>query len=82
MALGGCSEAPADGQCQKLLTHLIDLEVQAGQGSDEEKAKQAAELQETMAKSFLERCERDIKAKQIKCSLKATTKKEIEACDK
>ncbi len=79
LSLTACGDAPAEGECQKLLTHFIGLEVKAADEAD--RAKFTESLQQDIGKGFLERCERNIKASQISCSLKASTKAEFEACD-
>lgn len=76
-----CSEAPAAGDCAKLFSHLVDLEAAKSQGTDEEKAERKTTMENENRAEFVERCETNIKASQVTCSLKATTLKEIEACD-
>lgn len=80
-AAGACTDAPEDGDCKKLLERFIDNNVNTGKASDAEKAKQRAALKVELSDTFLDRCERNIKASQIACALKAETHKEIEACD-
>lgn len=88
LALGGitlgasaCSEVPADGDCEKLLLHLVDLEVNAGPASEADRAKHKTRLSEETRTTFVERCEADLKASQVTCSLKAKSAEEVEACD-
>jgi len=76
-----CSEAPADGDCAKLFGHLVDMEAAASDSSDADKAKNKLVLEKEKKPEFVERCERNIKASQVTCSLKAKTLKEIEVCD-
>ncbi|MCP4449447.1 MAG: hypothetical protein GY811_29550 [Myxococcales bacterium] len=76
-----CSKAPADGDCAKLFGHLLEMEAASSTASDEDKAKHKASMDATQRGEFVERCERNIKAAQVTCSLKATTPEEIDACD-
>ena len=34
-----CSKAPADGDCEKLLLHLVEIEVKSGLASEADQAK-------------------------------------------
>ncbi len=77
-----CSEAPAAGDCAKLFSHLVDMQAAKSNASDEDKAKHKATIEKETGPEFIERCEHNIKADQVTCSLKATSKEEIEACDK
>ena len=79
LPLGACGDAPASGDCQKLLSHFIALKVEAADESDRAKFTEA--LQTELGKGFLERCERNIKGSQIACGLQASSKAEFEACD-
>jgi len=79
--VSGCSEAPADGDCAKLHAHLVELEVNTGAAADADKAKHKTDLAEATRKTFIERCESNLKAKQVSCSLKSTNAEELEACD-
>jgi hypothetical protein len=83
LALGAsaCSEVPADGDCEKLLLHLVDVEVNSGTASEADRAKHKTRLTEETREAFVERCNNDLKASQVTCSLKAKTAEEIEACD-
>ena len=76
-----CSEAPADGDCAKLFDHLVGMEAAQSKGNDEAKAEHKAAMDKDKRTEFVERCETNIKAVQVTCSLKATTLEEIEACD-
>ncbi len=76
-----CSEAPADGECAKLFAHMVDLEAAASGASDTDATKHKAAMNASERDDFVERCERNIKAVQVSCSLKAQTLEEFEACD-
>jgi len=76
-----CSKAPADGDCEKLLIHLVEIEVNAGLASEAERAKHKLDLADGSRTSFVKRCNEELKADQVTCSLKAKTSEELEACD-
>jgi hypothetical protein len=76
-----CSEAPASGDCAKLFGHLVEMEAANSKSSDADKAKFKTAMETEKRGEFVKRCERNIKASQVTCSLKATTVKELEACD-
>jgi len=76
-----CTEAPAAGDCSKLFGHLVDLQAQQVKASDADKAEYKASIEADKRGEFVQRCERDIKASQVTCSLSAKTMKELEACD-
>lgn len=80
LSLGACGDAPAAGDCEKMLSHFIDLKVAGAAEAD--RPAFAENLRTELGTGYLERCERNIKGSQIKCSLKASTKAEFEACDK
>ncbi len=81
-ALGSaCSEAPADGDCAKLFSHLVEMEAAKSKASDADKTKHKAAMDNEPRAAFVERCNTDIKAAQVTCSLKAKTLKEVDACD-
>lgn len=77
-----CSEAPATGDCAKLFSHLVDLQEANSDATDAEKAKYRAVMNNDTSPEFIERCERNIKAAQVTCSLKAKSIADIEVCDK
>lgn len=81
LTASGCSEAPADGDCEKLLVHLVAMEVNAGSATDAKKLEYKSTLADETRESFVERCNTKLKARQVTCSLQATTSEEVEACD-
>lgn len=76
-----CSKAPADGDCDKLLLHLVEIEVNAGVASEADRAKHKLDLADGSRASFVKRCNEELKGDQVTCSLKAKTAEELEACD-
>lgn len=81
-SLGACSETPADGQCEKFLDHVIELEVNAGTASPDDKiAHKKALKAKKVEDKFITQCEAKIKSSQLECALKAKTIEEIDKCD-
>jgi hypothetical protein len=76
-----CSKAPADGDCEKLLLHLVEIEVNAGLANETQRAKHKLDLADGSRTNFVKRCNEELKADQVTCSLKAKTSEELEACD-
>ena len=80
---GACSEVPSDGQCEKFLDHVIELEVNAGSASPDEKiAHKKALKKKKVEEKFITQCEAKIKSSQLDCAMKVTTLKDLEKCDK
>jgi hypothetical protein len=87
---GGCGNAPSKGDCEKLLDHLIDLEIKQGGGdadmSDEMKAaleKQKAKVLEFARdeQGFIATCTQKTPKKVVECGLAAKDSCELQACD-
>ena len=78
---GACSEAPADGDCEKLLVHIVEFEVNNGLADEVNRKQHKIDLTAATRESFVERCKAELKADQVTCTLKAKTSEEIEACD-
>lgn len=81
LGASACSKAPAEGDCEKLLHHLVEIEVNNGLADEPNRKKHKVNLTEAVRENFVERCNTELKAKQVTCTLKAKTSKEIEACD-
>ena len=87
-ALGACSDAPSKSDCEKLLDHLIDLEMKSG-GSGEVTAdmkkdldKQRTAIREFAAgQKFLETCTEKTPKKVVECGLAAKTSDDVAKCD-
>lgn len=80
-ASSACSPAPADGDCERLLLHLVELEVNSGLAAEKERAQHKLSLALGSRKTFVKRCNTELKSDQVTCALKARTPAEIEACD-
>jgi hypothetical protein len=84
LATAACSETPSKGQCEQLLTHIIDLEATATgvKGTKDEMEKQKAPVREyAIGQKFIESCTRDTPKKVVACALGAKNMEEIAACD-
>ena len=78
---GACSKAPADGDCEKLHEHIVEIEVNNGLAAEPDRKQHKFDLSAASRANFVERCNNELKAKQVTCTLKAKTSEEIEACD-
>ncbi|MBL4637237.1 MAG: hypothetical protein JKY56_25505 [Kofleriaceae bacterium] len=76
-----CSEVPENGQCEKYLDHIIDLQVNESSASPDDKIAHKKALKEKMKESLIKDCNAKIRSSQLECGLKATTYAEIEKCD-
>jgi tetratricopeptide (TPR) repeat protein len=84
LATAACSETPSKGQCEQLLTHIIDLEATAAgvKGTKEEVEKSKASVREyAIGQKFIESCTRETPKKVVSCGLAAKNMDEIAACD-
>ncbi len=82
LALGAsCSEAPADGDCAKLFAHLVEMQEAGSKASAADKDKHRAAMETGEKAKFVARCETEIKAIQVTCSLEAKTMDDLDACD-
>ena len=72
-----CSKGPSEGDCKKLLDHLVDLEFKkagAAATSDAMKAeiaKQKNAVTEAKSKEFLDTCKQKMSRSRVECALKA-----------
>lgn len=88
IGLSACSDAPSREQCEKLLVHVVDLEIQAA-GTDSITPAMKADLDEQRKKlhdyvgtELIKTCMEDISAKRVACALEATTREALAECDK
>jgi hypothetical protein len=84
----GCGSGPSKDQCEKLLQHLIDLEVAAAGGkaaaTDEAKAEQAKQkkaIAAGAAAKFDEACVQKTPKHVVECALAARTLEDVAKCD-
>jgi hypothetical protein len=84
LAMAACADTPSKGQCEQLLSHVIDLEAQAGgvKGAKDDVEKQKASVREyAIGQKFVEACTRDTPKKVVACGLAAKNMDEVAACD-
>ncbi len=85
LATAACSETPSKGQCEQLLSRIIDLEATATgvKGTKDEVEKQKASIREyAIGQKFIESCTRETPKKVVACGLNAKTMDDLAACDK
>ena len=94
IAGAGCGDAPSKDDCQKLLDHLVDLEVAAGGGkalaagdeaADKARAgeidKQKKQIAAAAGDKFLDVCVHKTPKSVVECSLRARSLDEVAKCD-
>ena len=84
LAAAACADTPSKGQCEQLLTHLIDLEASATgvKGTKDEVEKQKQAIREyAVGQKFVETCSRETPKRVVACGLAAKNMDEIAACD-
>jgi hypothetical protein len=81
LGLSACSEAPAAGDCERLLMHVVDVEVGSGPAKKDKQAQHKVDLANGARETFVERCNTELKASQVTCALKAKSSKDFDACD-
>ncbi len=83
-----CGDKPSKGQCEKLLDHMIEIEINSAgtdQLSDEMKAdvdKQKKLLHDHLKKAFMDQCVKKTPGSYVECGLKARNLEELAKCDK
>lgn len=88
LGMTACGKGPTKGDCDKLLDHVIDIEINAAGGdklTPEMKAdldNQKAELRKFLGKQFMDKCYEKTPKGFVACGLKAKTPEEFAACDK
>ncbi len=88
LATAGCGDKPSQGDCEKLLDHLIDMEISEA-GTDElttemqdDLAKQKQGILEHIKTQFMSQCTDKTPGSYVKCGLKARSLEELAKCDK
>lgn len=89
LAAAACSDAPSKSDCEKLLDHLIDLEIKAGGGDGELSTEAKAELEKqkkgvaefAAGQKFLETCREKMTKASVECGLAAKTAEDVAKCD-
>jgi hypothetical protein len=88
IALGvlGCGDKPSDEDCEKLLSHVVDLYSSVPAGgrltpqAEKDLESQKKAVQDELSKSFADQC-KDKPAAVVKCQLKARTIEELGKCE-
>jgi hypothetical protein len=86
---GACSDAPSKADCEKLLDHLIELEIKQGGGggdlSDDMKSdldKQRTQVKDfATGQKFIETCTAKTPKSVVECGLGAKDTCDLQACD-
>ena len=81
MATSSCANAPEEGECEKLLAHLIELENGASKASESAAAEREQRVVASIGDNFIARCNRDLPGEQVRCALKAESKEAVAKCD-
>lgn len=89
LAAAACSDAPSKSDCEKLLDHLIEIEIKAGGGDGELSAEAKADLEKqkkgviefASGQKFLETCTEKMTKKSVECGLAAKTSEDVAKCD-
>jgi hypothetical protein len=88
-ALAACGNAPSKDECQKLLDHLIDLEVKSSGGGSDLTPEMKADLDKqrqavtdyATGQKFIETCTQKTPKKVIECALDAKSEDDVAKCD-
>jgi hypothetical protein len=88
--LAGCGDAPSKSDCDKLLAHLIDLEVAASGGKPvaetpdgkQQLDKQRKQVAEAASAKFEDACVDKTPKQVVDCALAAKTLDDIAKCDR
>jgi hypothetical protein len=87
--LAACGNAPSKADCEKLLDHLIELEVKQGGGDGDLPPEMAGDLDKQRAavrdfangQKFVETCAKKTPKKVVECGLAAKDTCDLQACD-
>jgi len=85
----GCGDAPSRNDCQKLLEHLIDLEIASGGGKPEAETEEAKaqrvkfrkQIADGASEKFFEACVHKTPKAVVDCSIAAKTLEDAAKCD-
>lgn len=88
VSIASCSDAPSKADCEKLLDHVVELELEHGGGEGvkkelaEELAEQKKRVIDYVRKDFMDTCIEDLPRSQLQCGLKAKSMSQLFECDK
>jgi hypothetical protein len=85
----GCSDAPSKADCEKLLDHLIEVEIKQGGGDAEMSAdmkddldkQKKAVVEYASGQKFIETCTQKTPKSVVECGLAAKDACDLQACD-
>jgi hypothetical protein len=77
--LVGCSDAPSAADCERLLDHVVELELAAPGAPKDPGPRQ--KLVDQVRKDFLSTCAKELRKAQVACALEAKQGAELAACD-
>jgi hypothetical protein len=84
--VAACGDAPTRAQCERLLDHVLELEVQAaGANTPETRAdldKQKQAVADSIRKEFMDTCLDKLPRSEVNCGLGAKTMDELAKCDR
>lgn len=85
---GACDDKPSKDDCEKLMSHLVDLELRsggvgavAGEGKDDTSRQRDQVLQFVRDTRFVETCTQKTPRSVVDCGLAVKSRDEIAACD-
>lgn len=89
VAAAGCGDSASTAECEKLLDHLIDIQIKESGGDAEltpeakdELAKQKAKVVEfSKDQGFIKTCTQKTPRKVVECGLAAKTSADVAKCD-
>ncbi|MGE0867463.1 MAG: hypothetical protein AB7P03_02795 [Kofleriaceae bacterium] len=86
VALAGCKDAPSQSQCEKLLDHILTIELdQTGASSPDsvkaDLAKQKQSVAKAKSEEFLNVCMNKTSKARVECALAANDRDAIAKCD-
>ena len=87
LGLAGCSDKPSVEQCEKLLSHIVTIEVQSaaddapGGARSDDLAEQKAEIEQYLGAEFIETCQATYSRERVVCALASGSYEELIICD-
>lgn len=80
--LGACGGGPSTGDCEKLLDHIVDLEIaRAGAEGNTDLAKQRKEFRDGVKDEFMPQCTDQTPKSFVDCALKKKSLDDLGKCD-
>lgn len=76
-----CSDKPSEADCDRLVEHMIDLELQAAEVSADESDETRAKIEADVGERSRRACLDNLPMSQVECGLAAETVADIARCD-